>query len=82
MTAADNEITLLQCPNCLHVKEWMRSKEAAPGSCTCKSRRHWNVIKERPKQVRGFVRVHSIYGSQDLKGPWYQEDSTAWKKLK
>lgn len=78
---AKSEVTLLECPNCLHPRDWRRESEPSPGFCPmCRSKRPWNVVKERSPP--GYVRVMSIHGSQELKGPYWQEDPNAWVKDK
>ena len=72
---------LLECPNCLSAKDWYRATEPAPGSCPkCKSKRPWNVVKSRRVRPKGFVRVYSYKGGQELTGPDFQEDPNAWVK--
>ena len=70
---------LLQCANCSNIREWNRDSGNPPGSCYCRSKRPWNFIKERPKKTRGYVRVISHLGTQELKGPSYLEDPDGWK---
>jgi DUF438 domain-containing protein len=76
----ESDVILLQCANCLNIREWDRIKEESPGFCYCKSKRPWNTIKERPKNQKGFVRVYSHFGYQELKWPHFIEDPNGWKK--
>ncbi len=55
-----------------------------PGACLCGSLL-WDVgkpalKKEKNKFNAGYVIVMSIYGEQELTGPLYKEDPSAWKK--
>jgi hypothetical protein len=75
-----DNVVILQCPRCYHVKEWDRDLDRAPGFCPlCKSSRPWDTLKEKPVPVKGFVRVHSSKGWQELHGPDFQEHPDAWK---
>jgi len=67
---------LLECPRCLNVRVWNRSRDTEPGYCFCKTHQHWRVIKERPP--RGHVIVMSSKGKQELFGPSWQEHPGRW----
>jgi hypothetical protein len=67
---------ILQCTRCLSVTTW-DGKPPGPGLCVRRHRSTWRVLKDYPP--RGFVRVISSQGSQELQAPLYREDPTAWK---
>jgi hypothetical protein len=81
----------LQCNYCAHCYEW--DSTALPqgrGYCACKraqylrsinKNQYFTVLKEKPNYIKGFVRVYSNDGYQDLKGPCYQEQPCGWKKI-
>lgn len=76
----EKNIVILQCPRCYRVKHWNRKNEKQPGHCMCGSFQFWNVLKEEPKKVKGYVKVMSDKGYQYLKGPHFQEDPNKWIK--
>lgn len=72
---------ILQCPRCSIIKDWDRDNSpSGPGVCACKSFQYWKVLKEYPKSAKGFVKVLSDKGWQELKGPDWKEDPNGWKK--
>lgn len=68
----------LLCPRCNHITQWDReTKPEGPGTCLCGTFQHWKVISdeevERRKNTKGFVRLLTDKGWQELKPPYYRE---------
>jgi hypothetical protein len=78
---------ILQCPRCNHIREWNNELvPQGPGNCSCGAWASWKVLKEMPKIFKGggkgFVRVISDKGWQELHGTDWQEEPNGWKNTK
>lgn len=63
---------LLECPRCLHSREWTREVQPdGPGECFCGTFQDWRVLK-KPREP-GHVRLLTDKGWVDLKPPFYRD---------